>query len=128
MEGDETRERFKRAVADCTPKLDADGNDGMRTHLIVVHWMLGSSQAFRLALEETTLGEHPQEIWAVDLGGWPNREPTERSCANGGRPQVSCTSETRPISAHPGRKFAALGARLGDTFGGTFRVVRVSLP
>jgi hypothetical protein len=78
MEGGETKERFKRAIADCTPKLVAAGDDGMRTHLIVVHWMLGSSQAFRLALDEVKLGEHPQEIWAVDLGGWPNREPTER--------------------------------------------------
>jgi len=78
MDGGEPKERFKRAIVDCTPKLVAAGNVGMRTHLIVVHWMLGSSHAFRLALDEMTIGEHPQEIWVVDLGGWPNREPTER--------------------------------------------------
>jgi hypothetical protein len=78
MEGGESKERFKRAVAGCTPKLDSAGNDGMRTHLIVVHWMLGSTNSFKLALDEIELGTHPQEIWVVDLGGWPNREPTER--------------------------------------------------
>jgi hypothetical protein len=78
MDGGESRARFKRAVEDCTPKLVAAGRDGMRTHLIVVHWALGSSTAFRTAASEMTFGEHPQEVWAVDLGGWPNREPTER--------------------------------------------------
>jgi hypothetical protein len=78
MDGSETKERFERTVDDCAPKLEAAGHDGMRTHLIVVHWMLGSSQAFRLALDEMTLSDHRQEIWAVDLGGWPNREPTEQ--------------------------------------------------
>ena len=78
MDGGEASERFKRAVDDCTPKLDRAGRAGMCTHLIVVHWMLGASKAWKSALEDMTLGEHPQEIWAVDLGGWENGEPTER--------------------------------------------------
>jgi hypothetical protein len=78
MEGGETKQRFRYAVETCAPKLEAAARDGMHTFLIVVHWMLGSTRAFKLALEEMTLGDHPQQIWAVDLGGWPNREPTER--------------------------------------------------
>ena len=78
VDGGEASERFKRAVSDCTPKLEAAGRDDMRTYLIVVHWMLGSSQAWRNAMDDLALSEHPQEIWAVDLGGWTNREPTER--------------------------------------------------
>jgi hypothetical protein len=78
MDCGQAGERFKRAVGDCAPKLDAAGCAGMRTYLIVVHWMLGSSKAWRSALDELTLDEHPQEIWAVDLGGWEEGEPTER--------------------------------------------------
>ena len=38
----------------------------------------GAAEDQALALDEMTLGDHPREIWVVDLGGWPNREPTER--------------------------------------------------
>jgi hypothetical protein len=78
VDGGEAGARFQRAVDDCAPKLHAAGRAGMRTYLVVVHWMLGSSKAWRSALDELTLEEHPQEIWAVDLGGWEHGEPTER--------------------------------------------------
>jgi hypothetical protein len=77
-DGGHPTERFARAVDDCAPKLIAAGRAGMRTVLIVVHWMLGSNDAWRTALDEAALGEHPQEVWAVDLSGFPNRNPTEQ--------------------------------------------------
>jgi hypothetical protein len=78
MEGPQSQARFRYAVADCTPKLVRAGHIGLETHLVIVHWMLGSTTSFKLALDSLTIGEHPHGIWVVDLGGWPNREPTER--------------------------------------------------
>ena len=78
VDGGAPTERFARALQDCTPKLVAAGEAGMHTVLVVVHWMLGSNDAWRAAIDEAQIGKHPQEIWAVDLTGFPNRQRTER--------------------------------------------------
>jgi hypothetical protein len=78
MEGDESRARFAEAVRCCTPKLEAAGAQGMETHLLVVHWLFGSNSAWREELREIELGRHPEAIWAVDIGGWPDPQPVER--------------------------------------------------
>lgn len=70
--------RCTSAVEDCAEKLLEAGDTGMYTILVLVHWGLGSNAAFRGAIEAMPLGEHPQEIWAVDLVSWPHAEPTER--------------------------------------------------
>ncbi len=76
--GTEAHDRFLTAVADCSPKLEAAGAAGYETHLAVIHWVFGSTDAWRHALTRASLSQHPQYIWAVDLGGQPGREAIVR--------------------------------------------------
>jgi hypothetical protein len=78
--GPESVERFRRVVDGNTPKLERAGRDGYETHLLVVHWLLGSTGTWREWLRTHPPVSHPQFIWAVDLNvrvGTQDRAPAE---------------------------------------------------
>ncbi len=72
--GEPARRRFAAAVARKHKTMTRAGDAGYETHLAVIHWVLGSTQAWREVLIETPpTALHPQQIWAIDLNATAGR-------------------------------------------------------
>jgi hypothetical protein len=80
-EGTESQARFRQALTTNVAKMRNAGEAGYETHLAVIHWVIGTTDGWRLSLAQNPPDEtHPQYIWAVDLSapGTQGRRAAER--------------------------------------------------
>jgi GNAT superfamily N-acetyltransferase len=79
--GPESQARLREAIESKAPTMTRAGEAGYETHLVIVHWVLGSTHSWREYLAENPPDSpHPQHIWAVDLNvrpGTQGRQPAE---------------------------------------------------
>jgi hypothetical protein len=66
--GPQSQQRIARALASKIDVMMRAGSDGYETHLVMIPWVLASTDACRRYLEANPPATaHPQNIWAVDL-------------------------------------------------------------
>jgi hypothetical protein len=80
--GTESEARFRNALDSKLDTMRRAGDAGYQTHLVIIHWVLGTTDTWRQSLAEDPPGApHPQNIWAVDLNvvvGTQGRQVADR--------------------------------------------------
>jgi hypothetical protein len=66
--GPESEARFRKALDSKLDTMRRAGDTGYETHLVIIHWIIGTTHTWRQSLAENPPGgPHPHHIWAVDL-------------------------------------------------------------
>jgi hypothetical protein len=73
--GPESEARFRKALDSKLDTMRRAGDAGYKTHLAIIHWIIGTTHTWRQSLKENPPSPpHPQNIWAVDLNVYPDTQ------------------------------------------------------